>query len=189
MIDTNRFGGKNPNGLYVPLSEDEQEVISRLVDANDMEVVVHGWGMVCKPKVGFGDLRVSIVFRVAFEGPEIPVPVRFLDLELRTVTGISLMRKQYPTIRPDGTPVEVGQGVYLDMAWDIAIDHMSPALVKALKPGALGMTTRRLDPVTLSRTVQGNMHLGEGDLRTLEVLDRANQTLRTDDVRLVNKIR
>jgi hypothetical protein len=185
MSDTNQFGGGNPNSLYVPMSPDEQEVLMRLVESQTLRVHVYNWDMkdIVPTKVSYGDKRVAVVFRVEFDRPAIPVGVAALDLELRTDGGYSLFRKLYPTINGDGSPILVGSGVFYDLQWDIAIDHMDPALVKTLKPGALGLTTRRLDRDTGSRTLQGNMQMSMGDRKTLHELDKAEAYVRRLDPR------
>ena len=179
--DKNMFGGKNPHGLYVPMSEDEQEVLSRLVEAQDLQIVVRGWGVVQKPLIKFGDSRVSLLFKMTFDRPAVPQPVPFFVLELKTLAGVLLLRKRYPTMLPNGQPIEVCAGMFLDLAWDIAVDHMNPALVKALKPGALGLTSRRLDPTTGDRTDKGNMKLSPRERKVLQVVEQGSARVRRDD--------
>ncbi|MEI6297958.1 MAG: hypothetical protein WCO84_10090, partial [bacterium] len=157
---TNLFGGLNPHGAYVPLTEDEQEVLQRIADSKDVELVVHGWAVLPQPKITFGDLRVGIKFRVNF-GPGRPTPIHFFDLELRFSSGETIYRQKL-AVDVGGKPVIVGQGVgidFLDLAWDIAIDHMDPSFVKRMKPGAIGLTSRKLDKDTKERTAYGNMKL------------------------------
>ena len=38
-MDKNIFGGGNPNSIYVPMSEVEQEAVSRLVESKDLRIV------------------------------------------------------------------------------------------------------------------------------------------------------
>lgn len=142
MRDKNAFGGGNPNSLYVPMSETEQEVLDRLVESDDLIVVVHGWGVVYRPGVTFGDLRLTLTFRLDFDKPDPPgVPVYYFDLELKTRSGLSLFGPdRLPTIY-DHKPITVAAGMYYDLAWDIAIRQMNPDVVKAIKPGAIGLTT------------------------------------------------
>jgi len=185
----NMFGGGNPGSLYVPLSEDEQEVLYRLVEANNLEVFIHEWNYtITSLRLLHGDLRVSVIFRVNFDRPAGTMPVHYLDLDLRTHDGISLFRKKYPTVMKNGQPIQVGDGIFLDLAWDIAIDHMSPELVKALKPGALGLTSRRLDPVTRERTVSGNMRLTPEQTATARVLDKFAAQSRAQDEKNLQKV-
>jgi hypothetical protein len=185
--DTNMFGGKNPHGLYVPMSEDEQEVLQRLVETQDLVVIIHGWGVLDSPRVSFGDFRVSIPMTINFDRPAVPVDVWFLDLELKSKsTGMTLVKQRQSTVY-DNQPIQVVAGMELDMVWDIAIHHMSPEFVKAIKPGALGLTSRRLDRETGNATLNGNMKLSEAQLATLEHHERGAARMRAEDVRIAVK--
>jgi hypothetical protein len=156
-LKKNTFGGRF-GSAYTPMSEDEQEVISRLKESADLMVVVKGWREVKQPVVTFGDLRVSISFRLHFDRPEVPVPLHFLDLELRTGSGMLLFKERQGTVY-NGNPIQVADGVYLDMVWDIAIMSMDPKMVKLIKPGAIGLTSRWQDKDTGDVTVFGNSDL------------------------------
>jgi hypothetical protein len=175
----NTFGGKNEHSLYVPLTEDEQEVLYRIVESKDLEIVVKGWGVVRNPLVTFGDKRISLIFRLDFNAPATPKTVHFFDLELKTLAGIVLMRQRYPLNPPTG--VQIGAGIFLEMAWDIAIDHMSPELVKLIKPGAIGLTSRRLDKDTGNRTVTGNMDPTPNQERLLNFMDKRAAKIAEED--------
>lgn len=175
--DTNPFGGKNPHGLYVPISEDEQEVLSRLVETKDLEVVVHGWGISENPDIIFGDFRVSVPIRLDFEGLKGPTTIRYFDLELRTQAGLSLFRQRM-AVNP---PYIAHNGTFLAMAWDIAIDHMDPAIVKMLKPGAIGLTSRRLDRDTKERSQFGNMRLLSHEKFLIHYMDQGANSIRAQD--------
>lgn len=153
-MEKNEFGGRK-GSAYTPMSEDEQEVISRLVAAGDFKVVVKGWAEISNPRIRFGDLRIALAFRVNFTYPELPRPVHFFDLELRTNSGMLIFKERQPTLY-DGKPVQVADGVYLDMVWDIAVMSMDPNLVKAIKPGAIGLTSRWRDRDTGDLTLTGN---------------------------------
>ncbi len=157
MSNKNPFGGGNKNSLYTPMSETEQEVLARLVEAGDFRVVVTGWGFVDRPRVTFGDLRVSVSFRLNFDRPEAPMPVHYFDLEL-WAQGIKLFAQRQSAIY-NSQPLQIAAGVYLDMIWDIAINAMDPALVKQIKPGATGLTSRWLDRDTKQLTLDGNTTL------------------------------
>lgn len=178
--ETNAFGGANPHGLYVPLTETEQEVLSRLVEAEDLEVVIHGWGILHKPKIIFGDLRISIQFTLTFNAPAFPQPLHFLDLELRTRAGLTLFRERQPTV-VNGRPLQVAAGMSVDLAWDIALHHIDPKVVKAIKPGAVGLTSRRLDKETGEATFLGNMQLNSEQKRLLQHIDEENRKFREAD--------
>jgi hypothetical protein len=178
---TNIFGGKNRRGLYVPMSEDEQEVIHRLVEAEDIQLIIHGWGTLDKPRFLIGDHRIGVQFRLKFHRPTAPIPLFFLDLELRTRTGINLCKERLPTLLK-GKPVQVCAGMFLDLQWDIAMHSMDPRLVKLLKPGATGLTSRRQDRDTKEMTARGNMKLDATQRKALRELEAAQAANRAEDV-------
>ena len=180
--DQNRFGGGNPHALYVPMSEDEQEVLARLVESQTLRIRIHGWPMsdIIPRQVSYGDKRVQVVFQVWFQTLA-PAPTPYLDIELLTTDGFSLMRKLYPTMGAKDEPLMVVNNMTVDLKWDIAIDHMDPALVKAIKPGALGLTTKRLDRDTGNRTLTGNMKVGGSDQEALHGLEQSEAYVRTLD--------
>ena len=169
--DKNPLGGGNPNSLYVPMSDTEQEVLSRLVETDDLMVVVHGWGIVHQPKVTFGDLRLTITFTLDFDRPAPPgIPVFHFDLELKTRAGMSLFGPDRLSTVYDGKPLLVAQGLYLDLAWDIAIQAMDPKVVKILKPHAIGLTT-----------AEGNRNLDTKKNKLLRMVREGESKSRADD--------
>jgi hypothetical protein len=176
----NVFGGGNVNSLYVPMSELEQEAISRLVEAGDLRVIIVGWGVVNKPRVTFGDARLAVAFRVEFDRPEVPIAVPYLDLELRTGSGLLLYKDNLPT-HYGGNPIQVAAGVFFDMIWDIQIQHIDPKLVKDLVPYATGLTSRLQDKDTGNITVEGNMKLDSKTKRLLHGLRNAEARIRKGD--------
>ena len=175
------FGGGNPNGLYVPITETEQEAIARLVASEDLEIVIKGWGVVSKPTITFGDLRVACHFRMSFNRPEFPMPVHFFDLELRTRSGLSLYKERQPSMY-NGQPLQISAGMYLDLVWDIALRHLDPKLVKALVPHAWGLTSLRQDKDTGEMTLQGNMHLNSEQQAVLGLLDSGEKSTKQRDL-------
>ena len=74
----------------------------------------------------------------------------------------------------------IGAGTSLQMVWDIAIKHMDPKLVKALKPGALGLTSRWIDRDTGDITMLGNTRMGAKDRATLRKLRQGEAKARQD---------
>lgn len=146
--EKNIFGGGNRNSLYTPLSETEQETIIRLIEANDLYIEVVDWGIAHQPKFTFGDARLTSYFRMNFHKPEVPQVNHFFDMELRTRSGVLLFKERQPTI-VSGQPIMIGAGMYLDLAWDIMIQQMDPALIKSLRPSVTGLTSR-LDNMRLS---------------------------------------
>ncbi|OHD25088.1 MAG: hypothetical protein A2Y38_02780 [Spirochaetes bacterium GWB1_59_5] len=175
------FGGHTKQGLYVPLSEDEQEVLDRLVQMKDVRLIIHGWGVIEQPVLVVGEHRVTVKFRITFKAPAEPTAVHFFDLELRThQTGITLFRKRMPCTYNE-QPLIVQAGLYLDLAWDIALHSMDPRIVRLLKPGALGLTSRRLDKDTRQPTLEGNMKLDGEQRRALATIEAGAAAVRAED--------
>ena len=170
MRDKNIFGGGNPNSLYFPMSELEQEAVSRLVESKDLQVVIVGWGHVDKPRVTFGDARIQIKFRLDFTKPEVPMAVPHFDLELRVGSTGALLFKDRQSTAYGGNAIQVAAGVFLDLVWDIMIRSIDPALVKSLVPGATGLTSRLVDKDTGLVTETGNMRLSTKERRVLRML-------------------
>lgn len=160
------------------MSDLEQEVLARLVDAQDLRVNIVGWGYVSNPRVTFGDLRLQIQFRLNFTRPEAPMPVHHFDLELVTGSGL-LLFKERQSISYGGNPILVAAGVFLDLVWDIAIKSMSPELVKMIKPGAIGLTSKWIDKDTGAFTLLGNTKLDPEKQKLL-------RTLRAGEARVRN---
>jgi len=169
------------------MSEDEQEVIHRLVEAEDIRLIIHGWGVLERPRFLVGDHRIGVQFKITFNRPAAPTPVYFFDLELQTRTGICLVKERLPTIY-NGQPVKVMAGMYLDMQWDIAMHSIDPRLVKLLKPGAIGLTSRRQDRDTGQMTAEGNMQLTSAQKKTLGELEQAQAANRAEDARKIVKL-
>ena len=167
--DKNIFGGLNGNFLYTPMSEVEQELISRLVEKQELDVIIHGWGVLLGPPTTFGDSRLSILVTMNLNAPETPIPVSFLDLELRTRSGVFLFREQQPTIF-NGEPIFLGKGMELQFQWDIAIRRIDPATVKKLMPSTIGLTSRFTDKDTGDMSMTGNQKLTAKQKRALEIL-------------------
>jgi len=181
MGDKNPFGGGNPHFMYVPMSELEQEALSRLVEAGDLHINVVDWGVVNKPRIVFGDARLSLYFRLSFDRPEAPVPVYFFDLELETGTGLMLVKERLSTTYA-GRPIQVAAGMFYDLVWDIQVFSMDPRLVKALLPGAIGLTSRLQDKDTGAMTLQGNMKLNSKEKALLRQVRKGEAAARADTV-------
>jgi len=154
-INGNPFGGKGAGSTYTPMSDIEREAVSRLVEAGRLRVHVVDWGIVNNPRVIIGDLRIGLHFRMEFSKPEVPQPVHYFDLELRTDSGLLLYSERQPTLY-NHKPIEVCAGMFLDLAWDIAVRHMDPKIVKAIIPSATGFTSRWQDRDTGEMTLKGN---------------------------------
>lgn len=171
----NVFGGKG-KGLYVPISEIEQEFISRLVENKDLYVVIHQWGHVNQPRVTFGDKNLHVGFKMVFDRPATPMSVYQFDMELKTRSGISLFRQKMST-EYGGRPLMVMQGLELDMVWDIAIKNIDPRLIKQLMPKTLGLTSRLQDKSTGEITLLGNMNLNLEGRRLAHDLNEREKAL------------
>ncbi len=177
--DRNAFGGKNPHGLYVPMSETEQEFVSRLIESGDLIVRVHGWGVVPNPTVKLGDLQVVIPLTLKFDRPEVPIHVSHFDLELLTGSGISLYREKQ-SCEYGGQPLAVGAGTVIQMVWHIGIRAMDPKLIKALMPGVVGLTSRRFDRDTGDITLTGNMDLDSTQKKLIGIVTKGEDNVRAE---------
>lgn len=169
---TNIFGGANEQSLYVPISDLEQEALSRIVEDHGLEVRIKGWGK-ATPVMTCGDLRISLYIHMEFSKPDVPVPVHYFELELWTRTGIKLFPvrgSDKQTVTYSGQPLYVAAGMELNMIWDISLHSMSPELVKKIVPGATGLTSRVLDKTTGAATLAGNMRLSEDHLKYLSYI-------------------
>ncbi len=178
------FGGGNANSVYTPMSEDEQEALARILTTEELLVHIVGWGWVHNPKVTYGDLRVAIPIQITFDAPAVPMPVYEFTLELHTGSGVLLFRKAYD-VRQNSKPIGVGAGFTLSMVWDIAIHHMDPALVKAYKPGATGLTSRWQDRDTGVFTFLGNTNMTASQRALLRRLREGEAEVRQNDAKRI----
>jgi hypothetical protein len=187
MTEKNILGGANSKSLYVPMSEIEQELLNRLAESKDFRVHIVDWGVVNNPRVIVGDLRIAFHFQLQFDRPEVPIPLWYLDMELRTGSGLLLFKERQPTTY-GGRPVQVSSGVYFDLVWDIAIKAIDPKTVKALMPQVTGLTSRRLDKDSGDITFTGNMRLNTAQMNALRLIQHGEQVVkRLDQARLRNK--
>ena len=182
MTKKNTFGGKAAKSLYVPMSETEQEVISRLVESDDLVVNVAGWAIGVQPKVTFGDFRVSLAFRLDFDRPQVPHPNYYFDLELRTRGGLLLYKERQATMY-GGKPIDIAAGMFLDLVWDIAVEQMDPKLIRMLKPKERGLTNRignmKLTPD--QKKLLNKVRQGENSVRELNANLAAKATILADE--------
>lgn len=172
MSDTNMFGGKNAASLYVPMTEIEQEVVARLVESKELVLHIIDWGYIQNPRITFGDARVCIEFTMTFHKPEIPQPLYYMDLELRTQSGRLIFKDRQATMY-NNQPVMVGGGVSLAMVWDIQIRAIDPVLVREVLPGTIGLTSRYQDKDTKGLTAHGNMRLNDHQKQVIDQIQRA----------------
>ncbi len=177
MAEKNAFGGGNKRSLYTPMSEDEQEVLSRLVQTKDLDVFLVGWGFIKGVSATFGDLRLDIPIQITFNAPAVPMAVPYFDLELRTGSGMLLFKERQSTMY-NSQPLMVGSGTTLSMVWSIAIRAMDPKIVKMYKPGAIGLTSRWLDRDTGDITLLGNSKLSEANKALLRKLRKGEASVK-----------
>ena len=184
---SNLLGGKNPNSLYVPMSEIEQEFIDRLLAAGDIQVIIHGWGEINNPRISFGDLQVVIPIDITFTAPDVPIPVHFFDLELRTFSGITLFRECQSAMY-GGKPLMIGSGTPLKMVWHIGIRAIDPGLIKSMMPGVHGLTSRAFDKDSGDLTTTGNTHYDAATRKIMAMVKAAEAGVQKDRDRTIAKL-
>jgi hypothetical protein len=185
----NPFGGKNPHGMYVPLTDVEQEVLLRLAQEGEYKLVVKGWqefdnfilvpyavvrmidpSLPISPHslVTFGDKRISFYFSITVpDNDTIPRKNYFFDIEV-WAKGFKLFSQRMPT-EVGGEPIPIFSRAFWNIALDVALDMIDPAIVKAIKPAAVGLTTRH-----------GNMHLDTSHQKLLHTVQMGEKTVRDD---------
>lgn len=177
MNERNPFGGKNPNGLYVPLTPDEMEVLERIREGHGIRIEITDWGYIEDPEMIFGDKRVSFQFLMVFKAPDVPMPVSSMEMTVWTKTGHHLFGpKKYPTLI-DGQPLSVYAGLAVPLALDIALHEINSNLVKVIKPGAFGLTT-----------YHGNMKLDEAKKKLLHEMYAGEAKVRRQSEEAVKKL-
>lgn len=179
MSDGNAFGGRNKHSLYIPLTEIEQEVLHRLAERGDYRVHVKGWGMVEDPHVIIGDLRVSVQFQLMFTKPKNPMPVYFMDMELRTGAGRLLHKGRMDTLVAN-KPIMVSEGLVTNFAWDIALTGLDPKLVREVIPDTTGLTSRQQDKDSREFTSEGNMSLDAKQKMLLRALRKGEKVAQNE---------
>lgn len=179
--ETNIFGGGNKLATYVPLTDVELEVLERLALGGDFSLVIREWGTVKNfkyqkvdpntwngtPSVYFGDKRISFWFVMNLKRPEMPQPNYYFDIEV-WARGRKLFQAKHDTTY-GGKPIEVVRGLQLGIAFDVALHSISPELIKQIKPGTFGLTSRH-----------GNMDLDANKARTLHNLLKSEKQVRED---------
>jgi hypothetical protein len=73
------------------------------------------------------------------------------------------------------------------MMWDIAVNAMDPAVVKQIKPGATGLTSRWVDKDTGLVSEIGNTHLSAKDRALLLQLRQGERIAREDTLKQAAK--
>lgn len=188
--DRNPFGGKNPHGMYVPLTDTELEVLERLALAGDFKVVIKDWGYVENfslgkfnpetwtgaPIVQFGDKNIHFFFTMNFSAPVVPQPNYYFDMEV-WAKGQKLFGPSRHATTVGGNPIQIAAGMSLTMALDVAIHDIDPKIVKTIKPGAVGLTSRH-----------GNMNLSIQQQRLLREMEENNRKIREGNLQDAVKV-
>lgn len=167
----NPLGGKNPHGLYVPLTDVEREAIER-VGERGIVVHVEGWGSYQATGFHVGEHRVGVEFPLRRLGP-LAAEARDLQIQVSTEDGIPLFACVQSVVM-NGAVAVLGPGDEVGITMEIEVHHCNPEPVKQLT-GATGLTSRRQDPHTGSWDGAGNMKLDEAGLRALHQLNVSNQ--------------
>ena len=179
MSDKNAFGGGNKNSLYVPMSEIEQEALTRIIATGDCWVKIVDWGTLRNPPMTFGDSRLQVPLRLNFNRPAVPQPNWGFNLELWW--GDTLLFQEWQKTIMNGEPIKIVAGFVLEMVWDIQIARIDPKIVKAIMPGVMGLTSRRTDKVTGEATGQGNMNLTPKQMKLLQTLQQGEAAAKQFD--------
>jgi len=179
----NPFGGGAPNALYFPMSEDEQEVLSRIMKSEELkvEVLTKGPYGVTKPDVKrldfkHGDSRVQIDLYLLWSSPIIWIPCHVADLKLYYQNRLLFSEEQ--SLMYDGLAEQVGVGKTLVLRWDIQIKKINPELVKLVKPGATGLTSR-----------VGNTHYDDEKNKLLLDLRKSQEKVKEDSKKKLDAIK
>lgn len=192
---SNILGGKNGRFAYAPLSEDEQQVLHDLVDNDSLMIEIVDYGTVNKfsNKPIVGDAVLSMDFNVVFERPEFYMPAFWLELVLKTRSGIEIFREKMTT---GAEPLYIRVGESFAMNWVIQFKHLDPKLVKTLKKGAIGLTNRYAGDWKLNADQMRMMNLIEQGQRNLKKkssedlkLSESKQNAQHDKIKDVNSNR
>lgn len=168
--DQNPFGGGNPNGLYVPLTDDERDAIGRAAERG-VVVKVRGLGVFPSTSVVVGDARVSVGFTVKVDAP---TTLAEFSHSVETDDGIVLATETIPCLQ-QGKPMILLPGEEVEMELHLSLTHLDPKLLRALRPKATGLTSRRLDRDTGDFSFAGNMLLTDEQRRLLALLPESRQ--------------
>jgi len=177
MSNENMFGGKpkKGNALYVPMSDVEQECLQRIAEMDGYRINVKGYGTIEKAHTIIGDKRLSFQFKLVFDRPDNPTPLYWLDLELLAFGENVFSERQH--IVYGGQPIMVMAGVELNLAWDIAIKHIEPRIVKNIV-GTFGLTSRLQDKDSGAFTLTGNMSVNEEKREALHKLQEGEKKIK-----------
>ena len=168
--EQNPFGGGNPNGLYVPLTDDERDAIGRAAERG-VVVKVRGLGVFPSTSVVVGDARVSVGFTVKVEAP---TTLTQFSHSVETDDGIVLAAETIPCLQ-QGKPMILLPGEEIVMELHLSLTHLDPKLLRCLRPKATGLTSRRVDRDTGDFSFAGNMQLTDEQRRLLALLPESRR--------------
>lgn len=176
-MPTNMFGGKpkKGNAVYVPMSDVEQECLQRIAEMDGYRIKIKGYGTIEQAHTIIGDKRLSFRFKLIFDRPDTPTPLYWLDLELLAFGENVFSERQHVVY--GGQPVMVMAGVELNLAWDIAIKHIEPRIVKNIV-GTFGLTSRLQDKDSGQFTLTGNMQVDDEKRQVLQKLNEGEAKVR-----------
>lgn len=145
--DKNKFGGV-AGSLYTPMSECEQEVLDRIIHSGEVRLLLafnckniqYKLDEIERPTIKHGDARVRVDIDAIMTGPMVAMSAYSLELSL-LYKDRTLFKETQSLVYEEGAFM-IGKGVHLLMSWDIQIRKMSSELVKEVKTGAVGLTTR-----------------------------------------------
>lgn len=131
-------------GKYIPLLDDEQETLQRMIEGQDVYVEVVDWGYHSTPIITAGDKRVQVRFMMEFVKPVgLSVPVNQFTLRLKLRNGRTIFQDT-KSARYNNRPLSVTAGMQLDMVWDIALDRISADFKRQFLPGIKGKEVARI---------------------------------------------
>jgi hypothetical protein len=116
-----------------------------------------------------GDARVQVKIDLLLSYPIVHIPVYSMELTLK-FKDRTLFQESQSTVY-EGKPIMFGSGGRLGMVWDIQIQKMSPELVKMVKSGAFGLTTR-----------DGNTHYDQETNQELRDIRNREKAMREDNL-------
>lgn len=161
----NPLGGANPHGLYVPITPDEQDGIERAKERG-VVVKVSGLGVFPSTHVTIGDHRVSVGFTVSVKEPR---SLTQFSHSVETEDGIVLAAETISCIQM-GQPMRLLPGEEVEMEIHISVARIDPKVLRQLRPGVTGLTSRRVDRDTGEFSFAGNMQLTDDQRKLLTLL-------------------
>lgn len=175
--EKNKFGGI-ATSLYTPMSEDEQEAVNRIIESGEVVLRIKAMGKdqiiqlddIVNPPMRHGDARVQVDIDLLLNYPVIHVPVYSMELSL--LYKDRTLFKESQSVVYDGQPIMFGRGGQIVMKWDIQVQKISPELVKLVKKGAFGLTTR-----------DGNTYYDEETNRELREIRAREEMMRLDNLK------